>query len=71
MIHSFIFVLTISFGVFLLFFLVFLLRLEYKERKLNKQIDELLSQDLYDYSCNVIDIYDHKGNLKNEKVDPT
>ena len=67
MIHSFVFVLTISFAIFLLFFLVFLLRLEYKERKLNKQIDELLSQNPDDYKCNIISIYDHKGNINNVK----
>ena len=54
-----------------MFFLVFLLRLEYKERKLNKQIDELLGQKPYDYKCNVINIYDHRGRLKNEKNNTT
>ena len=54
-------------ALFLLFVLAFLIELEYRQRKINRSVDELLRQKPYD--CNVISIYDRRGRLKNEKMD--
>ena len=68
MLNAFIFVASISLALILLFVLVFLLSLEHRERKLNRQIDELLSQDVYNPKSNVINIYDHRGNKKSKPL---